>query len=197
MAKRVILAGILGGLVFFFWGFVYHELLPFGESGLKELPNEQAVLSSFKSSISEPGLYLFPDWGLGPNATSAQKRAAMDEMNRKAATGPQGFLVYAPIGRPLSSAMLLTEFATNVVQALIVAFLLAQAALRRFSSRLGFAFVIGVVAAITTNISFWNFYRFPTTFTISTIVFLIIAYFFVGLVAAAIVKSSGPRSATA
>jgi hypothetical protein len=197
MAKRIILAGILGGIVFFFWGFVYHELLPFGEAGLKELPNEQAVLNNLKTEIPEPGMYLFPGWGLGPDATSAQRRAAMDEMNRKASTGPQGILVYYPVGHPLSGTMLLTECSTDIVQSLIVAFLLAQAGKRRFSSRLGFAFVIGLAASITTNVSFWNWYRFPGAFMGSNIVFLVLAYFLVGMVAAAIVKSAVPKSAAA
>lgn len=197
MAKRIILAGILGGIVFFFWGFVYHDLLPFGEAGVKELPNEQAVLSNLKTQVSEPGLYFFPGWGLGPNATSAQKRAAMDELNRKAASGPQGMLVYQPIGHAMSPGMLLTECVTNIVQALLVAFVLAQFGVHRFSSRLGLAFVIGLLASITTNVSYWNWYGFPSTFTMSNIVFLVLAYFLVGIVAAAIVKTEAPKASTA
>ena len=197
MAKKVILAGILGGIVFFFWGFVYHELLPFGEGGLKELPNEQAVLAGLKTNVPESGLYFFPGFGLGPNATSAQKRAAMDEVNRKASTGPQGILIYYPIGHAMSGTMLLTEAATNIVQALLVALLVALAGARSFSSRLGLAFVIGLVAAITTNVSYWNWYGFPTAFTISNMVFLVTAYLLVGIVAAAIVKSAAPKTMAA
>lgn len=197
MAKRVILGGILGGILFFFWGFVYHELLPFGESGIKELPNEQAVVSNLKANIGEPGLYFFPGWGLGPNATSAQKRAAMEELNRKATTGPQGFMVYYPIGRGLTPKMLITECVVTIIQALLVAFLVAQLSVRRFASRLGFAFVVGLLASITTNISFWNFYGFPTTFTVSNICFLVSGYLLVGIVVAAIVKTGAPKSGAA
>ena len=77
MAKRVVIAGILGGLVMFFWLFVAHEFLGLGEMGVREIPNEAVVLSAMQSAISEPGLYIYPGFGLGPKPTSAQRNAAM------------------------------------------------------------------------------------------------------------------------
>lgn len=197
MSKKVLLAGILGGIVMFLWGGLYHEALPFGEIGLKELPNEQAIVGTMKPNIPEPGMYLFPTTGLPADATHAQRAAKMDEVNKKAAGGPQGFLIYHPIGSPLSSTMLITECCTNILQALLVAFVLAQVGVKRFSSRLGLAFVIGLLASITTNVSFWNWYGFPASFIVNNIVFLVLAYFFVAIVAAAIVKSSAPKGAAA
>jgi hypothetical protein len=197
VAKRVLIAGILGGILLFFWGGLYHEALPFGEIGLKELPNEQSVVNATKANISEAGMYLFPTTGLPASATHAERVAKMDEVNKKAASGPQGVLIYRPIGAPLSSKMLVTECLTNVIQALLVAFLLAQIRVRRFASRLGFAFTIGLVASITTNISLWNWYGFPTNWMLNQISFLILGYFLVGIVVAAIVKISAPKTAEA
>lgn len=197
MAKKVILGGILGGIVLFLWGGLYHDVLPFGETGLKELPNEQAIVGAMKAGISDAGLYTFPTTGLPADSTHAQRAAKMDEVNKKAASGPQGFLIYHPIGTPLTSKMLVTEAVTNIVQALIVAFLLGQVTLRRYSSRLGFAVVIGLVASITTNVSLWNWYGFPTSWILSQMVFLIIGYFLVGIVVAGIVKAGAPRTIAA
>jgi hypothetical protein len=197
MAKRVILAGILGGIVLFLWGGLYHEALPFGEIGLKELPNEQAIVGAMKPNLPEPGMYLFPTTGLPPDSTHAQRAAKMDEFNKKAASGPQGVLIYHPIGTSLSGTMLITECCTNIIQALLVAFVLGQVGVKRFSSRLGLAFVIGLLASITTNISLWNWYGFPSNWVLNQIVFLIIGYFLVAIVAAAIVKGAAPKATSA
>lgn len=197
MAKRVLIAGIVSGVLLFLWGGLYHNFLSFGEIGLKELPNEQALMTFTKANIPEPGMYLFPTTGLPSNASHAERMAKMEEVNKKAASGPQGVLIYRPVGEALSSRMLVTECVTNIIQGLLVAFLVAQAGVRRFASRVGLAFVIGLVAAITTNVSLWNWYGFPSSWVISNIVFLAIGYFIMGLVTAAIVKASAPKTAAA
>lgn len=197
MAKRVLLAGILGGILMFLWGGLWHDQLPTAFAGLRSLPAEQAVVSVLKANVTEPGMYLFPGFGVPDDAPFAQKKAAMQNLEKNPPGGPQGVLIYDPVGTGLSAKMLATEATTNIVQALLVAFLLAQVALRRFSSRLGFAFVVGLLASITTNISLWNFYRFPTNWIESQIAFLIIGYFLVGIVVAAIVKRGTPKAAAA
>lgn len=195
MGKKVILAGILGGILMFIWGGLWHDQLPTAFAGLHSLPNEQAVLSVMKTNIPEAGMYLFPGLGVPDDAPFSQKKEAMKKLEQNPPSSPQGVLIYEPAGAGLSAKMLVTEAATNIVQALLVAFLLAQTGLKRFSSRLGFAFVIGVLAAITTNISLWNFYHFPGSWIAGQISFLILGYFLVGIVVAAIVKGGAPKAA--
>lgn len=197
MAKRVILAGILGGIVMFLWGFVWHDQLPTGLAGLRSLPNEAAIVSPMKASIPEAGLYIFPGLGVPDDAPFSQKKAAMQKMMQNLPSGPEGFLIYHPVGATLSAKLLVTEGSTNIVQALLMAFLVAQLGVRRFASRVGFAFVVGLLASITTNISLWNFYRFPTPWVEAQIASLVIGYFLVGIVVAVIVKTGAPKSAAA
>ena len=57
---KILLAGILGGIVMFIWTSVAHIFLPLGEVGISEIPNESAVLSAMQSNIGEQtGLYIF------------------------------------------------------------------------------------------------------------------------------------------
>src|SRR5689334_9442149 len=61
MAKRVVLAGLLGGVAMFFWMSLAHVVLPLGETGVQEIANEPAVLSAMHAALGEKsGLYLFP-----------------------------------------------------------------------------------------------------------------------------------------
>ncbi len=41
MAKKVLVGGVVGGIVLFVWGAVSHMVLPLGGVGIKEMPNEQ------------------------------------------------------------------------------------------------------------------------------------------------------------
>lgn len=195
MAGKVLVAGVLGGIVMFLWGGLWHEQLPFGLTGLRSLPSEAAMLSTMKSNISEPGMYIFPGFGLPDDAPASQKRAAMQKLEKTPTAGPQGLLIYHPVDPGLSPKMLVTEAVTNIIQGLLVAFLLAQIDIKRFVSRLGFAFVLGILASITTNISLWNWYGFPANFVVANVAYLVVGYFLLGIMVAAIVKA-GPLKAT-
>ena len=78
---RIVLAGVLGGIVMFVWTSIAHMALPLGEAGIGEIPNESVVLSAMQSSIGEKtGLYIFPGLGLGKNASREEKNEAMKQM---------------------------------------------------------------------------------------------------------------------
>jgi hypothetical protein len=114
----------------------------------------------------------------------------MRHMSEKLATGPSGFLVYHP-RRPLNFPRLLgVEFATELVEAILVVFLLAQTRLMTFGARVGFVTVAGILAAIATNISYWNWYGFPKRYTASYMFTEIVGFFIVGLVSALVLRNS-------
>jgi hypothetical protein len=50
---RILLAGILGGIVMFSWTSIVHMALPPGQFGITEVPNESAVLNSMQSNIGD------------------------------------------------------------------------------------------------------------------------------------------------
>jgi hypothetical protein len=199
MTKRVLLAGLLGGIAMFAWTSLAHMALPLGDAGIKEIPNEQGVLSAMQASLGEAaGLYLFPGAGLGPDATMQQKRAAMDQYGQKLAVNPSGILIYHPAGaKALSAGQLATEFLSELIEALLVVILLSQTRLTSFASRLGFAMCAGLLATIATNVSYWNWYGFPVTYTASYMLTGIVGFLCVGLVAAAVMKERVPAKMAA
>ena len=95
---RRILAGILGGVAFFAWATIAHLATGLAETGVSELPNEQVVVSSMKANIPQSGMYIIPGWGLGPNATHAQRMAAMKDLAPKIKAGPTGLFDLSPAG---------------------------------------------------------------------------------------------------
>jgi hypothetical protein len=181
-------AGVVGGLAFFFWSFVAHDVLPLGKAGIKEIPNEQTVLNSMKANMPESGLYFLPGLGLPENATRAQQAAAMEVRMHKVETGPSGLLVYHPSLQFSFGKALVIELGTNILQVLLAVILLGQTSLVSFAARWRFITLAGILAAISTNISYWNWYGFPGSYTLAYICTVAMGFVFAGLVAAAIVK---------
>jgi len=191
---RILLAGILGGIAMFIWTSMAHMALPLGEAGISEIPNESAVLDAMKSSMGDKtGLYIFPGLGIGKDATHEQKSEAMKQMQQRIATNPSGILMYHPPGRPFGfGKSLAVEFSTEVLQAILVIWLLAQTRIESFGGRVGFVVIAGILAAITTNVSYWNWYGFPGVYTASYILIEIVGFALVGIVAAMLLRRRGP-----
>ena len=72
--------------------------------------------------------------------------------------------------------------------------LLAQTRLTSFGSRVGFVTLAGVLAAITTNIPYWNWYGFPGSYTAAYMTIEIVGYLAAGIVAALIMRSGAPKT---
>jgi hypothetical protein len=183
---KILLTGILGGIVMFIWTSIAHMALPLGEAGIREIPNESAVLSAMQSNIGDQtGLYIFPGPGVGKNATRQEKNDAMKHMVEKIAINPSGILMYHAPGRPFTIGKWLgIEFCTELLEAILVVFLLAQTRIVSFAGRIGFVVVAGILAAITTNVSYWNWYGFPSVYTASYMFIQIVGFFLVGIAAA-------------
>src|SRR5947207_15589692 len=193
---KILLAGILGGIVMFIWTSIAHMALPLGEAGLGEIPNESTVLSAMQSNIGEQtGLYVFPGRGLGKNATRQEKEEAMKHMSEKIATNPSGILMYHAPGRPLSLGKLLgVEFGTELLEAILVVFLLARTRIASFAGSVGFVLVAGILAAIAANVSYWNWYGFPCVYTTGYMFIQIVGFLCVGVVAALVLRRRSPAA---
>jgi hypothetical protein len=193
---KILLAGILGGIAMFIWTSIAHMFLPLGEAGISEIPNESAVLSAMQSNIGDQtGLYIFPGPGVGKNATRQEKNEAMKRMVEKMATNPSGILMYHRPGRPFTLGKWLgIEFATELVESILVVFLLAQTVIASFAGRVGFVLVAGILAAIATNVSYWNWYGFPCVYTASYVFIQVIGFLCVGIVAALMLRKRAPAA---
>jgi hypothetical protein len=79
-----------------------------------------------------------------------------------------------------------------LVEAILAAWLLAQAGLATYGARVAFVTVIGVVAAILSEAPYWNWYSFPLDYSLVNAAMQIVGFFVAGLAMAAYLR---PRRA--
>jgi hypothetical protein len=175
----------------YIWTSIAHLALPLSTAGVQEITSDEpALLAQMRSNLGDAsGMYLFPSSGWKSGDSSEQRNAAMKRYSEKLATNPSGLLIYHPPGgKALTPGQLVTEFITELIEALLAVFLLAQTRLSSYFARVGFVTVTGILAALATNISYWNWYGFPGSYTAAYIVIEIVGFFVAGLAAAALLR---------
>ena len=181
---RIIIAGIIGGIVMFMWGAVSHMVLPVGEMGLKAIPNETAVVADLRANITEPGMYFIPGMDMS-RAQTPEEEAAWTE---KYTAGPNALLIYHPTGEtPMSPRQFAAELGTDILASIFVALFFTWMT-PSFSKRVVLATLIGLVAWLSIDVSYWNWFRFPGSFIAGELVDQVVGWFAAGLVMAFIAK---------
>lgn len=174
MTKKVVVGGIIAGLIIFFWSFLSHEVLPIGTMGIKTTPNEESILAAMKSGFDGPGFYIIPAHDVMTAAQAGDKAAtdtATKAYDAKYKGGPWAVIAYSP-GRASfvpEPRMLVLELLSDVAAGLILAWAvsLAGATLGGFGPRVVFVTMVGLLPWIVSDFSMWNWFGFPVDYAIS------------------------------
>ena len=182
---RIIIAGIVGGIVMFAWGAVSHMFLGVGEAGVQSLPNEDAVIACMKQNIPNAGLYFAPGMDMTRSPTNEEYAA----WSAKYEAGPNVFLVYRPVGiTPMSPRQLGYELLSNILAGIVGAFILSFT-IPSIGRRVILAAAIGVAAWLSINVSYWDWYRFPANFVASELLEQVVGWGLSGAAIAFVLRS--------
>ena len=179
---RLLIAALLGGTVLLFWGFVSHMLLPVAEMGHEMPTSEDVVIAGLKEGLpAKAGVYYIP--GLAPD--QYEDAAAVAAYSAKAVANPYAFVIYQPVGRDgmQMGPQMAIEWATSTVSALMAAWILSLGAFG-FGKRVGISIVLGLFAWAVISVPYWNWYRFPTEFTLGSLIITLVGWLAAGLVMA-------------
>jgi len=181
---RIILAGIAGSIAMFVMMSILH-MSPVAQIGFSQMANDTPALDALqKATGNKPGLYVFP-------TVDMKAKDAMAQMDARMKVEPFGIMAYQPpsaLPGGFQLKLLVREFASEIVQSLVAALLLSFAVLATYWGRVGFVVLIGAVAAIATNVSYWNWYGFSTSYTFASIGIELASFFAAGLVLAVLIK---------
>jgi hypothetical protein len=190
MGKKILLGGLIGGVIVFLVSAAWHMAPGLGEIGLKTLPAEGSVLAALRAAVQEPGFYIFPAPDMSAGRTKEQVKADEAAYLEKYRQGPSGILVYKPGGEGLDfGKLLLRQFFLGLAASLVVAWILAlTAAATTYGTRVLLVLLITLVGALVYDLPAWNWYGFPMSYTIAHSASWLLSWGIAGLAMARIVS---------
>lgn len=164
---RIGTAALLGAIVIFVWQFVSHTLLPIGEMGFRLPQNEDVVLQAVTTGLPQSGIYALPH--IDPAKMGDE--STMNAWIEKEKVSPYAFVVVAAPNPDAGSMSreLGTQFVSNLIAALLAAWLLAATAWG-FGARVLGAAAFGVFGWLANIVPQWNWYRFPGDFLLGNLI---------------------------
>jgi hypothetical protein len=179
---RILIAGILGGIVMFIWGVAAHMLIPLGDTGIRQPVAEDVALSSLRQGLGErPGVYMLPSM----STEQMSDPAAVKAYQTKSASAPYAWVVFLPQGQDATQMgpQIARQWASDTLAALALAWVMSLVVVG-FASRLGVAVVTALFAWLSALVPYWNWYRFPLDFTVAALVEQVIGWLLAGAVMA-------------
>jgi hypothetical protein len=182
MAFRIVLAGIVGGILTFVMGAVNHMALQLSDTKMHRIPDEDAFQAMIRAQKLEHGMYRFPrDAGDGP---------LTPELAQRFKEGPNGILIVGRTGEePMGPHELGCEAATNILFCMLAAWIVS-----RFDPRTGFfarwlaVVAMGAMAWVSITASYGIWYRFHPSFVHDELYCSLIETAVAGIAIAAIVR---------
>ncbi|MFO1066271.1 MAG: hypothetical protein U0892_20630 [Pirellulales bacterium] len=195
---RVLLAGLLGGLVIFFCGAAVHMGLNLESRTMMDLPDEPKFGGLITKNGLAPGLYAYPGYEQGLTLTGEARAAWEKQFIERYQAGPVGILLVGPSGEePMGAKQLQGEFVADVIAALIAAILLSQTAPGlSFFRRWSMVALLAPLSWASLTYSYYLWYRFPFNFILDGLFGAIIEWSIAGLVIAALVKPKTTQPTT-
>ena len=187
MNIRMLMAGLVGGIILFLWGFLAWVILPIHKASLHDIPRQDSVITALKSSLSEKGVYPFPSMLPG-------EQQQWEERYRK---GPVGMIVYDPAGSsPTMPSQMAVGFLINIVSAFFVAWFLARSTAFNASyiKRVAYCGMYGIFLVAASTLVMWNWFNEPGDWVTGLIIDYVAGWPLAGIGIAAIMKPLPPRA---
>lgn len=183
--KKIIIAGIIGGIVITIWGFVAWMGLNFHKDTMKGCPEDEIFSHIFVNSMKDEGVYVIP--AMPDSHTEATQKAYQEKIK----SGPIATIFFRPSGGdPTMTKDIIVGTIFNIIAAMLAAWILSRstASKQSYFARVSFVGVLAIFATITIHISNWNWMYFPLKYTTAMAADLIIGWVLAGLIIAAFIK---------
>ena len=175
---RILVAGLIGGILMFLWGVAAHMALGLGNAGFRLPADENAVLASLHQGLGgQAGIYVLPS--LDPKKMNDP--AEVIAYSQKAIRSPYAWVVYLPQGDDMTrmQQQIPRQWASDTLSALALAFVMGVGVLS-FRQRLAVALAAAVFAWLSLSVPYWNWYRFPLDFTLAALLEQLVGWLIAG-----------------
>lgn len=182
MKSRALLGGIVAGIAFFLWGFLYWAASPLSKSIIPTAPGGEAVITALQSAGATSGAYI------APSREAMEKPENQDKPYISILIFRTGHGVSMPvaIGRGLGISILLGL--------LLAGFSSCMAPRGRgFIGKMMFCVMMGLIFALAGPLVDWNWFSWPSSLLIFRVIDVVGGFLVMGLVIAAIVRPCGHK----
>lgn len=179
--RKIIIAGLLGGIAMVVWIIISYGILPFRDMTIKEMPNEDTVFNVVSENITESGYYYYPSLAQGESAYHARHES-----------GPIFGIIYQQVGEEevgLEKLVLalLIAFTTPMIPAWILS-IISEKKICTYWQRVFIVLLFGIFLAIFSDLSNRVFNNYPLDYTIISAINNVITWALAGSVIAWIIK---------
>lgn len=173
MIRKVILAGIIGGLTLIVWTILINGLFGFKyRIDMKKVPNQTQVYQILKANITEPGRYL-----CNPELTEA---------NVFPDNEPVFSILYGGVGHEAAGPFsVILDFIFAIITATLCAWLLSLTSdkiIASFPRKVSFVILIGLLFAVFGDLKKYGIGNYPLIDTLLMTLHNIILWTVLGLV---------------
>lgn len=183
MSKRVLLAGLIGGIGFVLWGFVVNGIFGFtARLDMQQLPDERTVYETLKANVVEPGRYIV--------------NPALTEDRRFPEGEPVFSVLYGGVGHEAAGKEMILGLVYFLLASTIAAWLLSRASERVLGSywRKALYFVaIGGIIAIFSDLPESGIGNYPARDVLLRATVNVVSWAVVGLAVSAVMRPASAR----
>ena len=174
MTKKILISGLLGGIVLILLTFILNVVFGFKSSmDMKQISNERQVYEILKENIAEPGRYIF-----NPEVTAETGFPGAE---------PVFSVLYSGIGHESAGGLMLVELMVFFLAPIIAAWMLSvtsEQVLSSYPRKVLFFVAIGLLFALFTDFSNFGIGNYPLSDTLILAAHNIFVWTIVGLVVA-------------
>jgi len=165
---KTFIAAVVAGVVIFVWGFVSWTVLPWHNTDVHKFSDENLVMQTLANNAPKSGVYYIPgdeaDYAVGKPA------AFVNVLKNGYYSGMSGMMIKSIIA--------------NILLAFLVICLLSRTTGLSFLQKVGFVSLTGLIIGIAANFPAWNWFGFPTYYSLVMLADVICTWFLAGLVIA-------------
>lgn len=175
--KALVKGGLLGGVILFIWGIISWMVLPWHMTTLHTFKDEKAVAAVVQVNVPAAGTYVLP---------SMSQAQAAKEAATPAATAAPVPVIFATVAfeRPTSMTYpMIIALIYQIIAAFLVTWMLTKTNLG-YWGKVGFVLVFAITVDLITHLPYWNWFHFPTDYTLVAAADLLIGWFLAALVLA-------------
>ena len=185
---KLITGGLVGGAIVFIWGMISWMVLPWHNLSWQKFTDATAIEQALVANAPHKGIYMLPnECPMDKNLSPEEKKALQEKNFEKMKKGPFAFIVMNPNGIGSSMPVCMAKgLLIQILSAFFMTLLLLKSRIESYGGSVIFTVLFALAAGIVCYLPSWNWWGFPTMYTLVEMADLLAAWFLAGLILAKI-----------